>query len=963
MVYNVYDGGTEEEKPKNGCFVTKTAGILIFVVVVLILIGAVLMAYYIPQSSCDDGETEDGVPMPDATVTEEPSIEFDGLLPDTLVPYHYRVKLKPYLDEELDGEDWKKLDGETSIYISCIKNTNEIKVHHRLMTISTYEVRDEDGNEIAVTSTEIDNMYAWFIMYTSEDLLAGRNYSLHFVYQGTVDQADIRGFYYSSYMENDIETPFVATHFEPTRARDAFPSFDEPHLKATFDTILVHRTAGVSYERIALSNMENIKNVTDGDWNEAHFATSVKMSTYLNCYVIGEFVCKENSNRTRYQFRVWSRPSTINSTQYSLDIGMDTLTYFEHLFGVDYNLAKMDMVALTAFSPGAMENWGLILYRETRMLYPWEDYKTPATKKGVALIVGHEILHQWCGNYVTMIWWDHIWLNEGFASYFQHDSADYVEPQYHFFDQFFLEDETYSAMQVDQDGSSRPMITPVGFYEEIRSLFDRISYEKGAAIIMMMKSFLGEDVMMEGIRNYIKDNLFSNVHTDDLWQALSEVSPYNMKQIMDTWTLQMGYPVVNVNRVDDVVTADQEHFLVAPYDEVEDDEYTNKGYKWYVPLTYTHQGEKEYINPGMVWMNQDSATIEFTNIDEEHWYLVNINHTAYIRVNYDAENWEKLIKQLNESFEVFPIRSRSALISDAFILGEAQQLDNVIAVRLMEYLYKEDQYLPWDTCISGQYYTLYSLWRTTTYGRWEKYLRYLLSPSYDDLGWDFEYTYSEGNEVEYYRQLTTVRAACFYNHVECAGNATSLYHQWMASPDDDNPIEPNMRHSAYCTSIRLGSHEEWQFAFERQKDDEDEGGRLRSAMACSRDPWVLVGYMETSLDENSGLSPLTTIGYVRDNSGLGFNLAWDFTLDNFNDLHALYETSAYGLVFSFAVKMNTQEDLDSLMSFGSTHYDMPGEAAVGFYEAIKMVKNNINWTDRNAEDIENFLFEVTSRIP
>ncbi|XP_070558851.1 aminopeptidase N-like [Ptychodera flava] len=966
-----YDTRYSPDEKKKGCFVTRTTAIVISLLVILLLVAAVLMAYYIPQHDCEslDPDPEE-TRMPDDQFTPEPGVEFDGFLPDTLVPYHYRVELRPYIDKEKDGDKWKTNHGEVDIYVTCAKNTKEIKVHHDKMEILSRAVKDEDGSEVGIASTEIDALYNWYIIHTVDELQAGTNYTISMSFVGTLIQSDVRGFYYSSYMEDGKETPFAASHFQPTRVRDAFPCFDEPDLKATFATTLVHRKMGVTYERIALSNMPIILNETfveDGDdWVKTHFATTVKMSSYLNCYVVGEYICKQDEYRG-YKFRTWSRPSVINATEYALEIGMGQLGYFEDTFGIPYDLPKMDSVALTEFAPGAMENWGLVLYRESRMLYPIGDWKTPATKKGVALIVAHELLHQWFGNYVTCVWWDHIWLNEGFASYFQHYGADFSEPQYDFFEQLFLEDETYRAMEVDQLGSSRPMVTPSGFYEEIRFLFDRISYEKGAALIMMMRSFLGEDLLFEGFRDHLNTYIFDNSDTDQLWQSLTDVPghDYDVKRIMDTWSLQMGFPVVTITRHSEdhtKATADQEHYLLYPFDEPKDDHYTEMGYKWYIPLTFTHKSEREYDHPTLTWLNRESADLDFEGINEDDWYLANINQTAYIRVNYDVDNWRKLAKQLNESFEDIPLRSRSHLVDDALHLGRSHHLDHVIALELMEYLRHEDQYRPWDSAFSAHFFTAHMLWRSSSYGMFEKYMRYLVSPSYDHLGWDFDYTYEEGNEIEYYRQLTTLNTACGYNHAECVGNATELYHEWMSNPDGEHPIDPNMRSNAYCTSIRHGSYLEWEFAFNRQSTDSDEGSRLRSALGCSREPYTLIGYMETSMDPKSAISASSTIGYVRDNSGLGFTLAWEFALEHFDALLERYDDAAYDIVWGFADKMNSQSDLDQLNAFGERHYDMPGEEAVKFYEAVDKVTANIAWVDRNMGAITDFLSDVATRI-
>ncbi|XP_077988211.1 aminopeptidase N-like [Glandiceps talaboti] len=959
----------------SGCFVNRTAWILIVLTVCALITAGVLLAYYVPDRSCEpdnEGGEDEEIKMPTPIEVPSDKEEFEGRTPDTLIPYHYVVWLQPYIDEQLDGDKFMDLDGVTSVYVECVKTTNEIKIHHKFMTIHKYEVYalgddGQDVKQIEVTGHEIDTKYEWFVMHTGDDLEADKKYRLVFEHVGTVNQTDNRGVYYATYVENNQNKSYVATQFQAVRARRAFPCFDEPSLKATFNTTLVFRP-----HRIALSNTEIIQNTTYDDphtgdtWNVSVFDTTELMSTYLNAYTIGDWECIEDTTRNGIKFRVWSQPSLLHTAEYGLDIGMEQLSSFEELWNISYPLPKMDMVALPVFGPGAMENWGLILYREVYLLYDPGNH-TPSRKKGVAAVVAHELIHQWFGNWVTCAWWSDLWLNEGFATYFELYGLDMVEEGFDTWDQFFLKDATHRAFSSDQRGTSHPVVMDVGFESEIA--FDTITYQKGGSLIMLMDGFLGEDLMFEGFRFYLRRHAYQPVVTDNLWDALTETYEvimgqsmtqsigYDMKDIMDTWTLQMGFPVVTLTRTaTNLITATQEHFLLDPNDEPQDTHFPDLGYVWHVPLTFTHEGDQNVNDPQSVWLHKTSAEIPLEGATNLHWYVANINQTAYIRVNYDVENWRKLAKQLQTDHKVLPARNRAHLVDDALHLGQAHHLDHVIAFEAMEYLYNDDEYMPWQAFVNAQYYTKYMLWRQSSYGMLEKYIRHLIQPNYNTVGWDFDYS----EDVDYYRRLDTLRTACDYNHDECVSNATSQYAAWMADPDN-NQIEENMRSNVYCTSIRHGSDVEWQFAYERQKVDNSEGGRLRSAMGCSRTPWTLQRYMEEALVGEDFLAP-TTIEYVRDNSGLGFSLAWDFTLQNFDSLKESLQNAAYDIVWAFASKMNTERDLKQLTDFGAKYHDMPGTVANSFYKALETVETNIQWIDRNMGDIRSFLEAIVHNL-
>ena len=352
-------------------------------------------------------------------------------------------------------------------------------------------------------------------------------------YHGNLNE-NMEGAYLSSYEYKGHTEWIVATQFESHYAREAFPCIDEPAAKAVFELVIT--TAG---DDKVLANTP-VKNVVK---NTTYFEETPKMSTYLLAWVIGEFHGRSVKNKHGVEIATYAPLNQdIDSVDFANEVAAKALDYYDDNFGVPYPLKKLDQVALPDFEAGAMENWGLVTYRESMLLV--SKNATLGTKKGVALTVTHELAHQWVGDLVTMDWWDDLWLNESFASVMEYYATDYIHPEYKIFENFFVGD-ALAALRRDAYSGVQSVHQEVHNPEEIATLFDpAIVYAKGARLMLMLIRVMGWEDFCKGLKDYFEKYKYKNTVGDDLWKALDKYADFDVRKLMHSFIDEPGYPVV-----------------------------------------------------------------------------------------------------------------------------------------------------------------------------------------------------------------------------------------------------------------------------------------------------------------------------------------------------------------------------------------------------------------------------------
>src|SRR5262245_30270076 len=446
-------------------------------------------------------------------------------LPTSVLPERYEIRLTP------DLTSWT-FSGEEKVWLHVHEPVREIVLNAAELELHSASLVLKDGRNLAAQVT-VDSENEQARLVFSEAVPAGAG-ELRIRFARILNDK-LHGFYRSTYKNAEgQEKPLASTQFESTDARRAFPCWDEPAFKAVYQVTLV-----VDEKLTAISNARVVseKKLTNTGKKEVVFADTMKMSTYLVAFIVGEFEATEPLMIDNAPLRVWAVPGKKHLAGFSLAIGRASLEHFSRYYDIPYPGDKLDLIAIPDFASGAMENLGAITFRETALLVD-SDRATRTELERVADVVSHENAHMWFGDLVTMRWWNGLWLNEAFATFMEMLAVDAWKPEWRRWDSFTVS--RAAAMQVDGLKSTRPIEFPVQRPEEAAGMFDILTYEKGASVLRMLEQYLGQGAFRDGIRLYLRRHAYANAETTDLWDALEESTHQQARALMDSWMFQAG---------------------------------------------------------------------------------------------------------------------------------------------------------------------------------------------------------------------------------------------------------------------------------------------------------------------------------------------------------------------------------------------------------------------------------------
>ncbi|MGA9391988.1 MAG: M1 family metallopeptidase [Candidatus Sulfotelmatobacter sp.] len=772
------------------------------------------------------------------------SISVAQRLPDVATPENYKLTFTPDLEKAT-------FDGDETVSIRVLKPTSEITLNAVDIDFHDVTITSGGGKQTVKVSPEKDKE---MVVLKVEKPLAAGAASIHITYSGVLND-EMRGFYLG---KDDQGRKYAATQFESTDARRAFPSFDEPAYKATFDITVV-----ADKGQVAISNQKVASDTPGpGDKHTVRFATTVKMSSYLAALVVGNFEYIEGE-ADGIPIRVYSTPGKKEMGKFALDSAEHILSYYDKYFSIKYPYEKLDLIGLPDFSAGAMENTGCITFREVILLI--DEKGSNDLKKEIASVIAHEMAHQWFGDLVTMKWWDDVWLNEGFATWMSSKPLESWKPEWN----LNLDDvsETDATLNTDSLANTRPIHQAANTPAQIQELFDGIAYGKAAGVLRMLESYLGEETFRAGVNAYIQRHQYANATAGDFWDAQTKTSKKPVAQIMPTFVQQAGVPIIDVKAQcsgnSTAVTLEQRRFY---YDREKFQAQNDQ--LWEVPLCMKDSAGNGAAQCKLLTKRSESFTMPGCS----SWVLGNAGATGYYRVGYqpdavrslasDAESKLSPAERIALQTDIWAsIRVGREPVGDYLALAQGLGSDRNGAVvqNVLERLHYIGEYLVTDNDRES-----YRVW-----------LRQYLSPILKNVGW--EPKPGEGDEQK------TLRNRVFYALGYDARDPVALAQaRKLADRALGNPasVDRGLAKSALRLAALDGDEAFYDKLLAALKNAKSPEEYYMTLFALPRfgDPKLLQRTLDYAISPDvRSQDALELIGSVMQNPA-GEKLAWDFVL-------------------------------------------------------------------------------------
>ena len=741
------------------------------------------------------------------------------------------------------------------------------------------------------------------------------DYTISVEFSGTITDP-MHGLYPCYYERDGNKKELLATQFESHHAREAFPCIDEPEAKATFDLTLITEP-----DVTALSNMPIARCQKEDGRKKTSFTTTPRMSTYLLAFVVGELHASTAQSKNGVEVSVYSTLSQAKSThQFALAEAVRLLDFYEDYFGVPYPLPTCYHVALPDFSALAMENWGLITYREGYLL---THETTPIDQQRyIATVIAHELAHQWFGDLVTMRWWDDLWLNESFANVMEYIALDNLHPDWHMWDDFAAKESTM-ALSRDQFASIQPVAYHVRTPDDIAAVFDKaILYCKGSRLIRMAITYIGEDAFRQALRQYFTDFAYGNTEGHDLWHAMHTASGKHIEALMEHWLTHSGLPIVSVVHTPKGYEISQHRFAVG-----RDSDNT----LWPIPLAAAHEAFPDVLHDAS--MHQIEAASP----------QLNVGGVSHFVTQYDDVSFETMC-QLARGDSLSSVE-RGMFLYETYLLTQSGRYSMAYLLGLLTSLADESSSAVWLTISE----ILDALNLIAPPDQFETYVRRLLRPSATHYAID-ETQPDDANQRKTHGIIN--RLLVRYGDQHTIDHALAMYRQSMSLED----IEGDLQSALFLAVSRYGTTQDYARLVHLHTSTTNASLRdiVARALAAGSDTALMESWVR-ALHEPSTIKPQdvpTWFYYLmhnpvsREMTWQWLHDHWDWLLEHFGNGHALEKFPMYG-----AKTLYGDAWLRRYKTFFDTHDDPTIRRAVRV--GIDEITARTAWADRDHKFLEN----------
>jgi puromycin-sensitive aminopeptidase len=845
-------------------------------------------------------------------------------LPRTAVPSRYDIRLEPDLVA-------LTFSGEETITLTVTEALTEITMNAVELTVT--EAVIEDGRGRSLHATAVVDEASERCRLTFADAVTPGSWRLRLVFRGTLNDK-LRGFYRSVYKDpRGMSRTMAATQFEATDARRAFPCWDEPAFKAVFSVTLV-----VDPSLTVVSNTAVKSEKTDKGRKVVAFADTIKMSTYLVAFVVGDLEATDVVHVGRTPMRVWCVPGKKRLAAFGQEIGAASLKFFEEYYGVPYPGDKLDLLAIPDFAAGAMENLGAITFRETALLVD-EHAASHAELERVADVVAHENAHMWFGDLVTMTWWNGIWLNEAFATFMEMLAVDAWKPEWQRWATFGAS--RAAALAVDGLHSTRPIEFPVTAPREADAMFDVLTYEKGASVLRMLEQYLGPNVFREGVRQYLGKHQYDNADTGDLWAALGTASNQPIPAVMDGWIFKPGYPVVTAS-VDEgghlVLTQQRFNYLREPLAPGK----AEPAYRWHVPIQL-RVNTKAGTETQRVLLTDGEARLRMP--DGMQSVVVNEGGHGFYRVRYAGDLLQHVLGGLPSmaSIERFNLVNDAWAVTAAGLMTVPEYLD--VTARFRD---ERDRNV-WTTLI-GSLSSLNRLARPADRPRLAALVRDRLSPAFKALGWT-----PRAGEDELTRQLRgdLVRALGIVgNDPGVQAKAEELYVAHLA---DAGAVDPNVLPALIAVLAHAGDarrYDEFLARFRAASTPQEEQ-RYLYALTTFQSVALLDRTLERAINGEIRTQDAPFVVRSMLMSVYGRERAWEFVKASWDTMDRMYPKHGTRRMAEGVTGLTTPElEADVHRFFAERRIELGGKTLAQYLEQLRVA---VTLRERSLDALSGYL--------